>query len=504
MVGFNVNAQEETGKLVTNIDYIVGDYAFSFKDKKIGSFSYYDCSEDGMYAECYGYLEIPKIEYHKTKLYIIGKKVLLLESEAFDTKTLSVIDAGISWKEAYKQDAMYVDKDGVYRRLYKQGKVDDSGGFKHLAGRFLVKNKELYYADDYKIEKINNSHKLDFESIKPIAGNFFMDKNAYYFANTYEISEEEGYSIDFIKIQDKQKTQEIYVTNDYCIINTKVYPLRTQFKEIKIDYKNIKRIDIKQYDGKMALSDKNNIFYRYMSTYPLEQIDCNDDNKKDKLYCIEKDFSKIKLLRRTYYSEYHYDIDNGIIYLDHAGDPMDFTETSGDLYKTSTGFYLNNPDYYATVINEVKIWNPKKKAYENLDMAQYHYVHDTVYFYKGNLYGHASKLLQRNFNIEALKVLQTYNSYYIADDKRIIDFEQSKDINLEKLSVLKMPDGEPTKYLTDGKSLIYEKQLIKNFENNEVHVINEELIITKNYIYSKGNTITRKELAIPIVFLPTN
>ena len=489
MVFFNLNSNAQSDKLIPEVDFIIGDYGISFKNKKIGK---------GLVL---GYYEIPKMNFEKTSLYIVGKKVLFIEDQTFDVNTLQAIETGKSWKEATKRDALYYDKNGIYRRLFIQNKKDYSEGFTLLKDNSFTKNNELYFAESHGFYRIENSQQLDFDSIKQIVGQFFMDKNGFYFAKSNVISHYDDTidSIEFEKVQEMNVNPQIKVFEDYCIINKKVYALQSNLKELELDYNNIQKLDVFKFDGAKAFSDNTNIYYRYMSTSSIDKVDCSAD--ENELYCIEKDFSKIELLRETGFTEYHYDIDKSVLYFDTYDKEIGFTETSGDIYKISDGYYFQDHDRFSERIKEVKIWNPKNKAYENLDIEQYKHIFRVNYYYKGNLYGHHSELIHKNFNIKALKVLKTYKHYYISDDKIIVNFSESDALDLAKLEVLKMPDGEPSDYLTDGKSLVYDNQLIENFENIDVNIVNQDLIITKNYIYSKGEVISRNEFKIPIKFL---
>jgi len=495
-----VNAQAE--KTMIESEYIIGDYGISLKNKKIGRLEYFDCSDENYHAECYGYFEIPNLNFETTYLYIIGKEVLFIEDQAFDTNTLQTLELGMSWKEATKKDALYFDKNGLYRRLFAKNKIIDLKEYTHLESHFFTKDNELYFADIYGFYKINKTQKLDFKSIKLIAGNYFMDKNGFYFSNTYSI--DNGGKIDrieYIKIQDSVANPEISITDDYCIINKKVYPLHSQLQEINLDYRKIQKLVIDEYDGKIVLSDGLNVYYRYQSNYTFEKIDCNSENKKNELYCLEKDFLKIRLLRDTAYNEYHFDIDNGILYFDKKDSKMEFENPSGTIFELNDGFYLYDDYSTATRINEVKIWNTQKEVYENIEREKYQFISREKYYYKGNLYGNHSRLEQNDFNINGLKIIKAYGHSYIADDKILIDFNESGKLNIAKLKVIKMPDGEPTNYLTDGKNLIYENQLIENFENIDIKVVSQDLLVTKNNIYSKGEVISREKFKIPIKFL---
>jgi len=496
------NAQTDTNKLMHEVDFIIGDYGISLKNNKIGRLEYYDCSEENYHEECYGYFEIPKLNFETICLYIIGKEVIFIEDQAFDTNTLQTIELGRSWKEATKKDALYFDKNGLYRRLFAQNKIIDLKEYTLLESHFFTKDNELYFADIYGFYKIDKTQKLDFKSIKLIAGNYFMDKNGFYFSNTYSV--DNGGKIDrieYIKIQDSVANLEISITDDYCVINKKVYTLHSQLQELDLDYRKIQKLVIDEYDGKIVLSDGLNVYYRYRDNSTFEKIDCNSENKKNELYCLEKDFSKIRLLRDTAYNEYHFDIDNGILYFDKKDAKMEFENPSGAIFEFEDGYYLYDDNWYATRINEVKIWDSNKKAYQNIEREKYQFISREKYYYKGNLYGNHSRLEQRGFNINSLKTIKAFGRDYIAEDKILIDFDKSKKLNIAKLKVLKMSDGEPTKYLTDGKNLIYENQLIENFESVGIKVVNQDLVITKNNIYSKGEVISKEKFKIPIKFL---
>ncbi len=495
-----VIAQAE--KSMVQPEYSIGDYGISLKNKKIGRLEYYDCSDENYHAECYGYFEIPEVNFKTTCLYIIGKEVLLVEDQAFDTNTLQAIELGRSWKEATKKDALYFDKNGLYRRLFAQNKIIDLKEYTHLESHFFTKGKELFFADIYGFYKIDKTQKLDFKSIKLIAGNYFMDKNGFYFSNIYSV--DNGGEIDrieYIKIQDSVANPEISITDDYCVINKKVYTLHSQLQELNLDYRKIQKLVIDEYDGKIVLSDGLNVYHRYQSNYTFEKIDCNSENKRKKLYCLEKEFSKIRLLRDTEYNEYHFDIDNGILYFDKKDSKMEFENPSGTIFEFEDGYYLYDDNWYVTRINEVKIWDSNKEAYQNLERENYQFVSREKYYYKGKLYGSHSRLEQKKFNINSLKTIKAFGRDYIADDKILIDFNESKKLNIAKLKVLKMSDGEPTNYLTDGKNLVYKNQLIENFESIDVKVVNQDLLITKNNIYSKGEVISREKFKIPIKFL---
>lgn len=494
----------DTEKLLANYDVIIGNYAISIKDKKVGRLEYYGCGRDGYCAECVGYFEIPQLKFDKTTLYIIGKDVFFNEDpyRSFDVQTLKVLDLGMSWKEAFKHKPLYFDKNGIYKGLYATSKMYDLKGYTHLVDHLFTKNNYLYYVDHYYFYQVNNSDKLDYKSLKQLAGNFFQDKNGYYFLDTYVIDNNNAIGkIDFIKIQESTPHPDIHITEDYIVINQKMYPLNDHLKELDLNYKNTQTLDIFNFNGTKAFSDGKNVYYRYMAYYALEKVDCAAEDNKAEFYCIEKDFSKHHLLRETGFTEYYYDIDKGVLYYDTYAASLKLTETSGDVYKINDAYYINDHDRFLDKLNAVKIWNTKTKTYEDLDENYYQHVYGVFYYYKGNLYGHHSELIQKDFDIKNLKILETYSNIYIADSKRIIDFKDSDLLNLETLKVLTMPDGEPTNFLTDGKYLVYDNQLIKNFETTNLWVVNQDLLITKNKIYTKDQVFNRKDLGIPIKIL---
>ena len=65
---------------------------------------------------------------------------------------------------------------------------------------------------------------------------------------------------------------------------------------------------------------------------------------------------------------------------------------------------------------------------------------------------------------------------------------------------IKMLDSIPTNYSTDGEYIYYFEQKIDANKTKAFITVNEELLFTKNKIYSKGKPLDRKIISFPIYF----
>ncbi len=70
----------------------------------------------------------------------------------------------------------------------------------------------------------------------------------------------------------------------------------------------------------------------------------------------------------------------------------------------------------------------------------------------------------------------------------------------DSIVAIKMNDSTPTNYSTDGELIYYFEQQIDTNKTKVFITVNEELLITKNRIYSKGVLTDRKMVSFPIYF----
>jgi len=484
-------SQTETAENFINPDVIIGEYGISLKNKTIGRYHIYDCSDEDFHAECYGYFKTNTINFDTTTLVFIGNELKFKEDLILDLESIKIIDSGNdSGKDSQKRDPIYIDKNNAYNSLYKNGLISNLYNFKHLNQNYFINNDELAYLDQFGFYILTNSNVIDKTTFKPIIKNLFYDKNGVYYVE-YGHSEIDNkkYS-EIITLQDLKtsKKPSILIKENYCVINDKVYDLNRFENEIQLDPNNIKEIILNDFSGAMLLHDDKTIYERSQKHYRFNKATCETEYEKTELQCLFKDFSTIKTLRKTRFTEYHINLDKKILYFD-ANKNLNLTETSGNLYKVGNDYYFTDNDRFSTQINAIKIWNPKIDSYENIDLDNYHHLHNETYYYKGNLYGHHSKIKQANFNIINAQVLSTNYQSYITNNEQIIDVVDSKKLNLTNLKVLKTKYKEPTNYLIGNDFLIYKNQIIKNIETRNIEVLTTNILKTKYFLINEGEKI---------------
>ena len=499
-MGCNGNSQTGADDNMIQPDFEIGNYGISLKNKTIGRYRVFDCSDKDFQAECYGYFKADDINFNTTTLMFIGNEVIFKEDVLLDLETLQVITAGNNSQVDTKQkDALYVDHDIAVNNLLGNRVIDSLKGFKHLDKQFFKKGNSIAYLGPYGFHKLNNSMSIDLFSFKAVVKNLFYDKNAVYYVE-YGYSEIEGekYS-DIIKLQGlpTNKKPNLAVTEHYVVINGKVYDINRLENELLLNPEEINEIVLQRYSGEMLLFDDKTVYDKQYYHYRFDEAKCETDYEKIEIQCLFKDLSTIKTLRRTGFTEYHLDEENKTLYFD-ANKDLNLTETSGNLYSIEGQFYFNDFDRFSLKLETVKVWNPDLDHYENLDLENYDYTSDVFYAYKGNLYGHHSERVQDNFSLDNVRVLETDNRDYIVNNSLIIDLKGTDNLNLRILKVLNSVTKDATGYLVGDNYLIYDNEIIKNVNISEITVLNKDVLKTATHLINKGKKIELSRLPFKI------
>lgn len=482
-------------------DLIIGHYGISLKNKVIGNYQIYVC---GPASECYGYFNEGNIVFNNTKLYFINGEARFTGDIDIDFSTLKIIDQGFdSYPEYKKRSPVYLDKDNAYSGLHHGLIIDKLDGYKYFKGHFLIKNNTLAYLDEHGLYRLTNSNEIDKTTFTPITGHFFYDKNGvYYIENGYSDVDEKKFS-EYEKIQDLDKNGTLKIKHDenYCIIDNIVYDLSGNLSIIDINPNTINKFCLNDYDGRMLLFDENTVYERPYSHYSFDKVDCNDTYEKEEIYCFSKNLKSIQLIRETVYTEYHYDIKNKTLYFDAYKD-LGLTEVSGNVYIIDNEYFFTDFDRFSSKLESIKIWNHEKDTYEELDRNQYKPIHKDKYWYKGDLYGNHSKLIQKGFSTKNIRVLNTNDHYYILNNDMIFNLEiDNSKLNLNSLKVLKSANGEASNYLIGDDFLIYDNQVIKNLETKNIKTLTKAIIKNDQFIIISGEKHNLKDFPFEIVLV---
>jgi len=472
-------------------DFIIGEYGISLKNKTIGRYRIFDCSDEEYHAECFAYFKVDNIDYDTTSLIVIGNEFRFKEDLILDVSTIKIIDIGNSSKrDSQERDPIYIDKNDAYKGLHKNNLIDSLYGFKHLDQNYFFKNNSLAFLDQHAFRFLNDSNKIDKTTFKAITKNLFYDKNGVYYVE-YGHSEVEGkkYS-NYIKLQHLKPNQKpsILIKENYCVINGKVYDLNRFENELILNPTKIKELVLDDFSGAMLLYDDNTVYERSQKHYRFEKAMCDTEYEKTEIHCLFNDLSTARTLRKTGFLEYHLDLDKKTLYFD-ANKDLNLTETSGNLYKIGNSYYFTDNDRFSTQINNVKIWNPKINSYESIDVDNYHYFNNETYYYKGNLYGHHSELKQTNFSLLNARTLSTNNQSYIVNNEKIVGMVENEKLNFESIKVLRNKNNQVTNYLIGKDFLVYNNQIIKGVDTESIYILSNNIIKTKHFLINEGTKI---------------
>ena len=170
------------------------------------------------------------------------------------------------------------------------------------------------------------------------------------------------------------------------------------------------------------------------------------------------------------------------------------------LVYTPTGFYtfdVNNPATTIVKANKVLIFNSDENKYEDLDPTKYRSLTPVAYIYKDRMYVDFAPV-KEDINTANLKfVMQDgVRTNFVYDGKNLIYLETS---------------GESGYYDKNNKSISLSRYMVANVDIATLHVISENMLIDKNWIYfidtqmvgSTLQTIQIKELGFDVkIFAP--
>ncbi|GEM_PF-4736256 len=408
------------------------------------------------------------IDYNTTELVFIAGGVTFREyTDDFDLTSFKVLRQGAN----SFRDLLFADKDGLYRDFYPEESgyrsMDNLSGKIELAERVYrnPENNSIYFVDligDELIELENIPPGFDFKTLKPVCDNFFCNKDGLYVLG-YIFSESTGqYSNSSVNLLKSSNGKQIVpnITEHYIIYNGDVYA-RNQcdtVKKLKLNPQKIR--DLSEIIHPGILSDGIVTYSKFYETSSegLERVD------------------RWNIIAET--GEYNFvaDEEKKVIYI-----PSTISVPISRMDMNIASIVWDGQKYLGisrenavSTYKSVQIYNFRTKRHEELDL--------TKYIRPG--YG-----------------LYVYDGILVKDGVPVTNQEE---LNVNKLRPLTTNNPLPMFY-TDGVKVLCmdaNNTIFKNVDMNTLRIINNELLVDKERIYSFHigdlNVIPYRELGLKI------
>jgi len=437
---------------------------------------------EGKVGETVSFPADTAIHYERTSLIILGEQILFKEHFPFhcNFNNLQVI-ASNKYGTIFR-DSNYVYYYNTYNGV--SGSKVDISAYKALSnGLYEDKQGVFFTLDDMALKKITPVEKIYTGNLKHLVNQFFTDKNGLYRLDSHFDRESDSVVYQFVKLEDSNGKKILPSVNKYYLIYGKQIYGTTRYGVEKLPLDADKIREMEWGDNYQILTDGKN----------LVEIDGNGMRINDRNFTND------------FFSKNHIDIqqimpadvnfiaqkDTDILYL-----PLGTSKyihgsevyKPGLLLKTSDGFYFLPRWMHTTQPQKLKnvlVYNIDTRREEAFDITKFKSINGTMFAYGNHLF---------------------------------YDYLPVKEpVSIKKLTLLTKGLNK-TRYITDGKQLIYigssygytigsetgqeyvvlKKAIIFPDNISDLQVVNENVLADDNYIYSYNSVIPKTALGFPI------
>lgn len=445
-----------------------------------------DMDSDGNVIHWDGYRYVPSrtVNFGTTKLIVAGSIIFFKELfpiHSVDPTTLCLIFQSFGYESNYTyllspfENIVYL----LEGDMRAPSKIDISG-YTHIR-QLLFKDErgKLFFIPMREGKLLEVDISLDEKSLQHTAGNFYSDKNGLYYLG-------ENTRCQLEKSNGRNLRPILY--EKYFVYGDAAYPYVCDAdpKRFRLNAKTTQKVST-VYDTYLGDDSKifklSNNFSRTISPSLIKPWRMVEKGRPQAPF-HKWQFIDILTVRGNkegntlYFSSPGHYANGGSYYT---------------LIKTPSGFYGltgSSEHLEAKVIDQVMIYDAKKKKHEPIEIEQYKRLTANFYLYKGNLYETDANLVETKVDIKKMKAI--------------------------------LANNQKTDFYTDGKYLLggynlwhkekmqegrykFSEPLFKDVDWETLHVVNEKMMIDKNNLYQESSSILKiiplEKIEIPVLVI---
>lgn len=474
-ISFHVFSQQEIN---TSPYYDLANYRIYPQEKIIKLWGEFGSCSNGMCYENNGYTAVKHIDFDSTALVFIDRQMYFKEDLSdVDLNTLTAIypDTPVSYGGQRYHSPIFSDKKNLYISSFHNALTNSESPYRiplpqmQRLNPYLFKNDQNEYfiilrtfnKPEEAIQKIDDV-KLDPNTLKYVVGSFYTDKNGLYLLGNFYNDNTHQYEKNK-KVEDSHGQlvipkitkntisygEAIYGKNERLLAKYP-YPSRDVVKRIG-NYDILKNGKVTSGYYKNPAPEEFAIYPFIADAYPA---------------CIFEQDGEL-------YFKGTQKVKNGYTY--------------GLLFKTDQDYIsvnYHNGEKEIKHFKQLNIYNVTKNTYEPFEIKRYRQVDEDFYIYKGALYGYGAPTFSHDPRINYAKLQRISYSNYYTDGKYMFYNSQT---DRYRYAPNYARTFEP----------INPNMIINNVDFATLEIVNENLLIDKNRIYTIKNTTEPGIDAIP-------
>lgn len=466
-ISLNAFAQQEIN---SSNYYELGNYRIYPQEKIItqgGMFG--ECTKNGVCRDGYGYFPLEHLDFDNTALVFINRQMHFKEDlPSVDLNTLETLypDTPVLHRGTIYSFPVFADKKNLYISINSSNALTDEKSpgrislpqmprinpylLKSEQGEYFVILRNIHQPEDaiQKLEELD----LDPATLKYVAGNFYTDKNGLYWLGSFYNSKTGKHERNK-KLEDRHgKSIVPQIMSDSICYDEAIY-VKNASSPTKYPYqasdvaKRVKHYDILK-NGKVTAGYYNNPAPVELAFHPYVVMaqDAYVYAQNDELF-----FKGVQSVGES--------------------------NSYGMILKTDNNYLLvnngNNPNEVKP-FRQLNIYNVTKNAYEPFETQHYRQIDEEFYIYKGALYGYGAPTFSNDTRFDYTKLQRISYSYYYTDGKYMFYNDQQ---DKYRYTLNYNRTFQP----------INPRMIIENVDFTTLEIVNENLLIDKDRIYTLTN-----------------